>query len=65
MARKSKRPLKNDLEFYLDGFTVIVKRWGQIIITGGHDDHGPATREKAIQRVRERVDQMAKDGGWN
>ena len=66
MATKSKRPgLKNDVEFNIDGFTVRVKRWGAVTISGGHDDGDPGTREKAMQRVRERVDRMARDGGWN
>ena len=65
MASKSKRPLKSDLEFYLDGFAVRVKRWGAVTISGGHDDYGPDVREKAMQRVRAKVDTMAKDGGWN
>ena len=66
MATKSKRPgLKNDLEFYLDGFTVRVKRWGAVTLSGGRDDGDPGTREKRMQLVRAKVERMAADGGWN
>lgn len=61
---KSGKRLQRDLEFMLDGFTVKVRRWGEVSITGNRDDDQTGY-ERRLQCVREQVARMAADGGWN